>query len=232
MRIEISPSILACNFTKLGEEIKKAEELGAKRIHIDVMDGVFVPNISIGQVVLKWIRKVTNLFLDVHLMIEKPHRYFKSFKEAGADQISFHVEEYGKPYPERYNYPRKIKKVDENELRDRIEEIKELELRVCLVYNPPTPICGEKVFPLVDEILLMTVNPGFGGQKFIPEMLSKIRDLRSIFPKNIGVDGGINRETIPQVVSAGANILVMGTSFFSNPHIEELIKEVKKWKKI
>jgi len=227
LRIEIAPSILACDFTRLGEEIKKAEELGATRLHIDVMDGVFVPNISIGQVVVEWIRKITPLFLDVHLMIEKPHRYFEDFKRAGADQLNFHVEEYGEPLPPRYEYPKRVERVNKEDLAKRIKEVKELGMKVCLAYNPPTSICGEELFPLVDEILIMSVNPGFGGQKFIPGTLEKISKLRKLFPRNIKVDGGINRETIFQVLEAGANVLVMGTSFFRNPQIKELLSILK-----
>ncbi len=227
--IEIAPSILAADFTRLGEEIKKAEQLKAGRLHIDVMDGIFVPNISIGQVVVEWISKITSLFLDVHLMIEKPHRYFEDFKKAGAHQITFHVEEYGIPYPERYSYPKRVEKADEEELRKRIEEVKSLGLKVCLAFNPPTPLCAKSLFPLLDEILIMTVNPGFGGQKFIPECLPKIRETRKIFRGRIKVDGGINKKTIPQVVEAGADILVMGTSFFRSPEVKEILRELKNY---
>jgi len=227
LSLEIAPSILACDFTRLGEEIKKAESLGAERLHIDVMDGVFVPNISIGQVVVECIRRITTLFLDVHLMIEKPHRYFADFKKAGADQVNFHVEEYGEPLPPRYQYPKRVETVNEEILKERIQEVKALGMKVCLVYNPATPLCAEKLFPLIDEILLMSVNPGFGGQKFIPDTLEKIQQLRKIFPGNIKVDGGINRETIPPVLEAGANVLVMGTSFFRNPQIKELLSKLR-----
>ncbi len=227
LSLEIAPSILACDFTRLGEEIKKAENLGADRLHIDVMDGVFVPNISIGQVVVECIRRITPLFLDVHLMIEKPHRYFSAFRKAGADQINFHVEEYGKALPPRYEYPKRVEAVNEEILQERIAEVKELGMKACLVYNPSTPLCGKNLFPRVDEILLMSVNPGFGGQKFIPETLDKIRALRKIFPGNIKVDGGINEETIPAVLEAGANVLVMGTSFFRNPRIKELLSTLR-----
>ena len=227
MKIEIAPSILASDFTRLREEIKRAEELGADRLHIDVMDGVFVPNITIGQVVVEGIRKVTSLFLDVHLMIEKPHRYFRSFHSAGADQITFHIEEYGKPLPPRYSYPKKIERVDEGELKKRIEEVKELGIKVCLAYNPPTPLLGSSLFPSLDEILIMTVNPGFGGQELIPSTIRKIRNLRKIYPGKIKVDGGVNEKTLPKILEAGANVLVMGTFFFRNPEIAKTLKWLK-----
>ena len=162
-RIEIAPSLFGCDFRHMEEEIKKAEKAGADRLHLDVMDGVFVPNISFGQVIVEWVRKVTSLYLDAHLMIEKPHRYFESFKRVGVDQITFHVEEYGIPLPPRYTYPKTVEKVDEEELEKRVKEVKELGLRVALAFNPGTPILAERIFPLLDEILIMTVLGGLGS---------------------------------------------------------------------
>jgi len=226
-RIEIAPSLLGCDFRRMEEEIRKAEKAGADRLHLDVMDGVFVPNISFGQVIVEWVRKVTSLYLDAHLMIEKPHRYFESFKRVGVDQITFHVEEYGIPLPPRYTYPKTVEKVDEEELEKRVKEVKELGLRVALAFNPGTPILAERIFPLLDEILIMTVNPGFGGQKLIPEALEKVKEVRKVFPGKIAVDGGVNQDTLKEVIEAGVDVLVMGTYFFQTPGIQEVIPFLK-----
>lgn len=202
--IKIAPSLLAADFCRLGEEVREMEEAGADLLHIDVMDGHFVPNLTIGVPVVASLKKVTRLPLDVHLMIDNPHQFIKPFARAGADIITFHIEVTSEP-----------KKI--------IEAIKEYGVKTGLVLNPHTPLAKiEPILNSLDMILLMTVNPGFGGQSFMPEVLPKIRRLRKISEEkrlslDIEVDGGINRETARQAILAGANILVAGTAIFAEP---------------
>lgn len=199
--VRIAPSILAADFTRLGDQIAEAESGGADQIHIDVMDGRFVPNITMGPLVVEAARRVTKLPLDVHLMIVEPERHIQAFAEAGADNITVHVETC-------------------NHLHRTIEQIRQAGAGASVVLNPHTPaVMIEPVLPYVDMVLVMTVNPGFGGQTFIPEMLAKIRAIRDMIeslgrPVDIQVDGGIFTETAPQVVAHGANVLVAGTSIF------------------
>jgi ribulose-phosphate 3-epimerase len=212
--IKIAPSILSADFTRLGAEIKKVEAAGAELIHIDVMDGHFVPNITIGPLVVKAARKATKLPLDVHLMIENPDRFIPDFAKAGADIITIHVET--------------VKNLEAD-----IELIRQHGVKPGVVVNPATPI--ESIFHVLDKVemvLLMSVNPGFEGQKFMAEVLPKIRALNSeLRTRNlivdIEVDGGINLETAKEVVKAGANVLVAGSAIFYADDYKKVICGLK-----
>ena len=209
--IKIAPSILAADFACLEREIKKVEEAGADLLHIDVMDGHFVPNITVGVPVVASLKGKTKLPLDVHLMIDNPLSFIKPFAMAGADIIGFHAEVTEKPL-----------KV--------IEAIKSYGKKTCLAFNPATPLSGlESLLTELDMVLLMTVNPGFGGQEFMPEVLPKIRQLRKMvdekgIPLDIQVDGGIDEQTAREAIKAGANVLVVGTAIFSQPDRGSVIK--------
>jgi len=219
--IKIAASILNSNFINLASEIKKVEKAGVEMLHIDVMDGNFVPNITIGPPIIECLRKNTGLFLDVHLMIKKPDRLLDSFIESGADLINVHAEEC--PHLDRtLNY------------------IKQAGKKAAVALNPSTPLCFiENVLGLVDMVLIMTVNPGFGGQEFIHDMVYKIKKLKAMIEDyrryssnvkkcvDIQVDGGINIDTAPIVAGAGANVLVMGTAIYESDNPAEYIKKVR-----
>ena len=215
-KIQISPSILSADFSQLGKEIKKLEEGGADLIHVDVMDGHFVPNLTIGPPVIKALRNYTKLPFDVHLMIAPVHKYIKNFADAGSDIITIHPE------------------ATEN-LNESITLIKELSKKVGVSLNPNTEISMiESELKNIDLVLIMSVFPGFGGQKFIPETIKKIKDLKEIKDKNnynfdIEVDGGINFSNSKDVINAGANILVSGTTIFkeNNGDIKKNIEKLK-----
>ena len=215
-KIQISPSILSADFSQLGKEIKKLEEGGADLIHVDVMDGHFVPNLTIGPPVIKALRNYTNLPFDVHLMISPVHKYIKNFAEAGSDIITIHPE------------------ATEN-LNQSIYLIKELKKKVGVSLNPNTKInIIETELNNIDLVLVMSVFPGFGGQKFIPETINKIKELKEIKEKknytfDIEVDGGINFSNSKDVIDAGANILVSGTTIFkeNNGDIRRNIEKLK-----
>jgi ribulose-phosphate 3-epimerase len=200
-KIQISPSILSADFSNLEKDIKKLETAGADMIHVDVMDGHFVPNITIGPPVIKALRSKTSLPFDVHLMIDPVHKYIKDFANAGADIITIHPE--ATP-----------------NLQESIDEIKSFKKKVGLSLNPDTKIdIVENYLDKVDLILVMSVYPGFGGQKFISEVLEKIKSLKNLKDKNklnfdIEVDGGINFSNFKSVIDAGANVLVSGTTIF------------------
>ena len=209
--IKIAPSILAADFSCLGREIKEVEEAGVDLLHVDVMDGHFVPNLTVGVPVVASLKRKTELPLDVHLMIDNPLSFIEPFAMAGADIIGFHTEVTEKPL-----------KV--------IEAIKSYGKKACLAFNPVTPLSGlESLLTELDMVLLMTVNPGFGGQKFMPEVLPKIRHLRKMVDEkgillDIQVDGGIDEKTGKEAIKAGANVLVVGTAIFSQPDRGSIIK--------
>ena len=213
--IKIAPSILAADFTRLGDELQAVEKAGADLIHIDVMDGHFVPNITVGPLVVDAINRVTNLPLDVHLMIENPDRYIQDFAEAGADILTVHLE----------NCPH---------LHRTIQRIKECEVRPGVVVNPATSLSLlEEILPEIDLVLIMSVNPGFGGQNFIPSMIDKIEYLREIVEKSgskieIEVDGGIKVDNVGQILEAGANTLVVGSGIFHTKDYKKTIQCLRK----
>ena len=212
---KLAPSILSADFSRLGDEIKAVEEAGADYIHIDVMDGHFVPNITIGPLVVEAIKNVTNLPLDVHLMISNPDKYIKDFIKAGSSILSVHAETC--PHLQRT-----------------INYIRELGIKPAAVLNPSTSLSTlEYILEEVDMVLLMTVNPGFGGQKFISSMIPKIKKLRKLIdekhlPVELEVDGGINLDNISKVVKAGADVIVAGSAVFKSKDCKETVMQLKK----
>jgi ribulose-phosphate 3-epimerase len=210
----IAPSILSADFSKLGDEIKSVEAAGADWIHVDVMDGHFVPNITIGPLVVEAVRRVTSLPVDVHLMIENPDRYIEDFAKAGADLISVQVEACV-------------------HLNRTIHMIKELDRRAGVVLNPSTPLSSlEWIMEDVDFIMIMSVNPGFGGQKFIPNSLDRVRALRKMIRDRglttlIEIDGGVNEKTIKNISDAGVDVFVAGSAIFKSPDYKKTIAKFR-----
>ena len=202
--VQIFPSILSADFRCLGQQIAEVEQAGADRIHVDVMDGCFVPNITIGPLVVEAVRKSTSLPLDVHLMIVEPERYLADFASAGADIMLVHQE----ACPHLYRT---------------VEQIKQLDKQAGVVLNPSTPITSlEEVIDILDQVLIMSVNPGFGGQRFIGSSTQKVRRLQRLLQERgaqaaIEIDGGIDPTTAPAVVAAGASLLVAGSAIFGAP---------------
>ena len=201
---EIAPSILAADFTRLGEQVAAVTAAGAKMLHCDVMDGHFVPNLSLGQPVVRSLRKITDLILDCHLMIEEPDRYSRDFIDAGANMVSIHQEA-------------------SRHLNGSLQQIRDAGARAGVVINPATPLQTlDEVLGMVDYVLIMSVNPGFGGQKFLPSSLDKVRRLRQIrdgrrLGFRIEIDGGVTVENVGEVVRAGVDIVVAGSSIFGEP---------------
>ncbi|MBC8473354.1 MAG: ribulose-phosphate 3-epimerase [Candidatus Omnitrophica bacterium] len=223
--ILVAPSILSADFSKLADEIKKVEDSGADMIHIDIMDGCFVPNITIGPLIVKAVRKCTQLPLDVHLMIEAPHRFVKEFADAGADIITVHAEAYSSVLEKGKS--RKTDKIDETRTKEVLAQIKRLGKKAGLSLNPDSPFCIKGVIGDVDMILLMSVHPGFGGQSFIDRVLPKIKEARKLFSGDIEVDGGINDKNVKSVIDAGANIIVAGSYFFGAKDPKEAVRKLR-----
>ena len=210
---KIAPSVLGADFSRLGDEITSAVKSGVELFHLDIMDGHFVPNISFGPAVVKTIDRLTDAFLDVHLMLSEPEKYFEPFVWAGADSISFHIQVHPQPVPFA-------------------DQIKKLGAKAAITINPD--VSFSKVRPYLehfDNLLIMSVFPGFGGQSFIESVLPKITEAREFIDKNklattISVDGGVDAGNASRVVSAGADILVMGTAFFGSSDRAELVRLV------
>jgi ribulose-phosphate 3-epimerase len=213
--VEIAPSILSADFRRLGEQIAAVENGGASYIHVDVMDGHFVPNLTIGPFIVEWVRKATKLPIDVHLMIENPDNFIARFAEAGASMISVHPEA-------TYHLQRTL------------SSIRQAGCKAGVVLNPATPLSMiEEVMNDIDYVLIMSVNPGFGGQKFIPSSFDKLRRLRRMIGAHgasakIEIDGGINTENAADVVASGAEILVAGSAIFSAPNPAEALRKIIK----
>lgn len=213
--VKISPSILSCDYGKMAEELKFTEECGADYMHIDVMDGHFVPNITLGAPVVKCIRNATNVPFDIHLMISDPLKYIDDFCDAGADIISFHIE-------------------SESPVEETIDKILSRGVKAALTVKPATEV--EKIFPYLDKlsmVLIMTVEPGFGGQSFMDDMMGKVTAVRKEIDRRgldceIEVDGGINEKTIAVASKAGANVFVSGNAIFKNPDRKKAIGDFKR----
>ena len=212
--ILVAPSLLACDFGRLADEVRAAEQGGADWLHVDVMDGHFVPNLTMGPVIVEALRKVTTLPLDVHLMLEHPEQYVKPFKDSGADYLTVHVEAEGLR--------------EERVLRKTLADIRGAGMKSGLSVRPRTK--AETMQPYlreVDLLLVMTVEPGFGGQRFIPEAVPKITQLRQTFTGDVSVDGGVNAETGRMCREAGANVLVAGTYVFRSASYKDAIQSLR-----
>lgn len=212
--IKISPSVLACDFSNFGEEVRKVEKAGAELLHLDVMDGMFVPNISFGPDIIRSVRKQSKMIFDVHLMIEDPIRYIDHFVKAGADLITFHYES----------------------CEDRmavINKIRAAGKKVAISLKPATPADVLRPYlPYLDMVLIMTVEPGFGGQKFMTDMMEKVSAVRAMIRQggydiDVQVDGGINAQTTKTAAAAGANVLVAGSSIFGAEDVQKAIDEIR-----
>ncbi|MDI6732981.1 MAG: ribulose-phosphate 3-epimerase [Planctomycetota bacterium] len=249
-QVRVSVSILSADFSCLRKELKKYESADVDSIHLDIMDGHFVPNITFGPVVVKAIRSRTKLPLDAHLMIEEPERYIDVFIKAGADIITIHSECFGRlkkhcsgkgreqssscyPVPEADppladKFPKELKSLDVKAVLAVLRTIKQKGKKAGITFNPGSVLClDNRLLDEVDEVLIMSVNPGFAGQEFHREVLPKIKALRRVFKGDIKVDGGINEKTAPDAVKAGANILVTASYFFNAPDPKKAVEGLK-----
>jgi ribulose-phosphate 3-epimerase len=212
--VKIAPSILSADFTRMGEEVQSVKDAGADWLHIDVMDGHFCPNLTMGPDMVKAVRKSSDLFLDVHLMVTNPENFFESFAKAGADLLVFHIETSPDP-------------------TDKIKMVRDLGCRVGLSLNPDKPVAS--VLPYLDKVdlvLLMSVFPGYSGQKFIPESLSRAAEIKSFIKDNrldcqLEIDGGVSRTTAPDIIKSGVDIVVMGSAFFGDDDRTGLVRYIK-----
>ena len=212
--VKIAPSILAADFARLGEEIAKVEDAGADMLHVDVMDGHFVPNLTIGPPVIKAIKTITSLPLDVHLMVEQPDSLLPDFIDAGSDNLTVHVEAC-------------------RHLHRTVQSIRDAGVSASVVLNPATSLHAlDEILPDVHMVLLMSVNPGFGGQRFLPSTLEKIRQLKAVIterglPVGIEVDGGVKADNAAEICAAGADVLVAGTAIFAQPDYAAAIRSLR-----
>ena len=228
-QIEISASILAADFSHLGNDIKRCEAAGVARFHIDCMDGHFVPNLTIGPVIVEACAKHTKLPLEAHLMIEHPGDYIESYAKAGADIIQIQAECYGqRPSSCRQwnQWPKEIEQVDIPTLRADLKKIRGLGKKAFVVFNPGTPLC-EQILNDCDGVLIMSVNPGFAGQPFKPEVLPKLTRLKEIFKGDIAIDGGVNAQTAPWAVKAGAHVLITASYLFGAGNLSDVTKHLR-----
>lgn len=228
--IKVGASILAADFNNLGADVKKCKDAGIDIIHLDVMDGHFVRNITIGPVIAKAVRACTDITLDAHLMIEDPAMYIEDFIKAGCDMLTVHAECYGERTPAsrgRDKFPKEIKKIDTEKARKDLQRIRALGAKAAMAINPGTPLCVQGLLGDLDMVLIMSVNPGFAGQKFMPSVLPKVKALREIYDGDIEVDGGINDVTAKEVVKAGANALATASYFFKSRDPKDAVKRLK-----
>ena len=247
LEIKVSASILSADFSCLQKALERCQASGVDSLHMDIMDGHFVRNISFGPVVIKALRPLSKLPMDAHLMIENPGWYIEEFAKAGADIITVHVECFpllskdnnasGTPLSLRRQpsgnqnvgeFPKTINAIDEDKLLAAIRQIKSAGKKAGLAFNPGSPMCSsDKILKELDEVTIMSVNPGFSGQGFMPEALPKINQLRKIFKGDIRVDGGINDKTAPEAIKAGANILVTASYFFGASDPKKAVEMLK-----